>query len=70
MFLSFNPIFDLFEYLTCGHRRSARPSLVDVVQDCKGPPVRGVGLERKDGQAHDAACMQVAVEVEGEHRTL
>lgn len=31
VFLSFNTIFDLFESLTCGHRRSARPSLVDVV---------------------------------------
>lgn len=58
---SFNARFDLFEPLTCGHRRSARPPLVDVVQDCKGPPVWGVGLERRDSQAHDAPCIQAGV---------
>lgn len=58
---SFNTRFDLFESLTCGHRRSAGPPLVDVVQDCKGPPVRGVGLERRDSQAHDASCIQAGV---------
>lgn len=37
--------------LTCGHGRSARPSLADVVQDREGAPVRRVGLEETDGQA-------------------
>lgn len=57
-------VFNLFGLLTCGHRRSARPPLVDVVQDRKGPPVRSVGLEKRAGQAQDAACTQAAVEVE------
>lgn len=55
----------MFDVLTCSHRRSARTSLADVVQDREGAPVRRVGLgeREKDGRALEAACMQAAAEV-------
>lgn len=38
----------MFDVLTCSHRRSARTSLADVVQDREGAPVRRVGLEERE----------------------